>query len=189
MAGRSEMDKLLAAAPRCEDPPSEPTLLAVARFGRGFAVLALACLPVLPNLAAAMEPSMHDPDDFAHLRFLEGRWVGTAPDGSIFHEAYAFEDRHTLRSSRHADARFEEAVDTSVVRYENGIVTSTWDVFSWRAVELAPGRACFEPVQAPSSFCWQRVDEDHVEVVQRWADGDGVAQTATVQLRRWPAPG
>lgn len=188
MAGRSEVDVRLAVASRGQDPPPAPTPPAAVPFGCGLALLARACLLVLPILATATEPAMHDPDDFAHLRFLEGRWVGTAPDGSTFHETYAFEGPHALRSTRHADARFGEPTDTSVVRFEDGIVTSTWNVFSWRGVELAPGRACFEPVQAPSSFCWHRVDDDHVEVVQRWADGEGVAQTATVHLRRWSVP-
>lgn len=93
----------------------------------------LACLSLTP--ATASEFDMHDPDDFAHLRFLEGRWLGTAPDGSNFHEGYAFEDPHTLRSTRYTDARFDRASDGSVVRLADGVVTAVWGAFPgapWR---------------------------------------------------------
>lgn len=122
--------------------------------------------------------------EFNHLRFLEGRWEGTGPDGSSFYEEYAFAGETAMRSTRFKDASFATADDGSEVRLEDGQVVSTWNAFSWRANELVPGRACFSPVQAPSSFCWERMSDELVHVTQRWSDEQGNPQEYVVPLRR-----
>ena len=123
-------------------------------------------------------------DDLTRLAFLEGRWKGTAPDGSPFFEEYDFPDPQTFRSRRYADERFAEATDGSTVTLENGAVVSKWGPFSWKASEIAWGRACFVPIEAPSSFCWERKTDALVEVTQRWTDESGKEQTYTVPLER-----
>lgn len=130
------------------------------------------------------EKNMFSAADFAHLRFLEGRWEGIGPDGSPFHEQYLFPSDTEMRSLRYADASFSEAVDGSAVRLEDGTVTSTWQQFSWIATQLAPGKACFDPVEAPSAFCWERVSDTEVRVLQRWSDEQGNPQQYVVALRR-----
>lgn len=130
-------------------------------------------------------PNTFTPGDFAQLRFLAGRWQGTGPDGSAFYEEYSFPSASQMRSARHADASFAGATDGSVVELTDaGQVTSTWNEFTWRASELAPGRACFTPVNAPSSFCWERYGDDRARVTQRWTDDQGRAQEVVVPLRR-----
>lgn len=145
------------------------------------ALLAL-CLPgcVLPRTGASMLTA----DDFAHLRFLEGRWQGTAPDGSAFYEQYSFPGPQAMRTSRYADAGFERVEDGSDVALRGGRVVSTWKSYTWEATELAPGRACFAPVNAPSAFCWERVSDTEARVVQRWVDEHGAPQQYVVPLRR-----
>jgi hypothetical protein len=128
--------------------------------------------------------AMFDRDDFAQLRFLEGRWQGQAPDGGAFYEQYDFPGEDTLRSQRFADQGFAAATDGSTVTLREGVVEARWGEFAWRASELAVGRACFEPVNAPGGFCWHRVDEDTLHVVQRWTDAQGQAQEAVLPLRR-----
>ena len=127
---------------------------------------------------------MFTPADLSRLRFLEGRWRGEGPDGRPFYEAYDFPEPARLRSRRYPDAEFSAPTDGSTVALEDGEIVSRWGAFTWRAVEVAAGRACFDPVDAPSSFCWRRVDDDHVDVVQRWTDEDGRGQTYTVTLER-----
>lgn len=124
------------------------------------------------------------PADFAHLRFLEGRWEGTGPDGNPFHERYVFPSDTEMHAIRYRDSSFTEAGDGSTVRLEAGAVTSRWQQFTWKAVDLAPGKACFEPVEAPSAFCWERISEDEVRVTQRWSDDRGNPQQYSVPLRR-----
>ncbi|MDH5831007.1 hypothetical protein QFW80_10820 [Luteimonas sp. M1R5S18] len=123
-------------------------------------------------------------EQFHRLAFLEGRWIGTAPDGAEFHEEYAFTAPGALACTRHATAAFAEPVDTSTVTLLEGEVLSQWNVFRWRAVALDDGHARFEPVDAPSAFSWTRLADGRIEVVQRWTDEGGASQSMTMHLRR-----
>jgi hypothetical protein len=122
---------------------------------------------------------------FQQLRFLEGRWTGKAPDGSIFHDAHDFPEATAMRSRRYADATFARVTDVSVVELEGAAIISRWGQFSWRATALDADSIDFEPIDAPSSFSWRRVG-DQVEVAQRWTDAKGVAQNFTLMLTRVP---
>lgn len=141
-------------------------------------------LPIIASVSTPPEKDMFSTADFAHLRFLEGQWQGVGPDGSPFHEGYVFPSDTEMRSIRYADDSFSEAVDGSVVKLEEGTVTSTWQQFTWRATQLSPGKACFEPVDAPSAFCWERVSDSEVRVLQKWSDDQGNPQQYVVSLRR-----
>lgn len=134
--------------------------------------------------SAPEERQMFTATDFAHLRFLEGRWEGKGPDGSLFYEQYSFPSESEMRSTRFSDDSFSGATDESVVVLSDGKITSTWKEFTWEASELSPGKACFSPVNAPSSFCWEGVSETTVQVTQRWSDEHGTPQQYTVPLRR-----
>lgn len=123
-------------------------------------------------------------DDFLQLRFLEGRWQGAAPDGSAFFEQYDFPDDSQMRSRRFADATFAQAGDSSTVSFREGEIVSQWGKFSWRVIEVAADKVCFVPIEAPSSFCWQRIDADTVHVTQRWVDENGTLQEYVVPLQR-----
>ena len=127
---------------------------------------------------------MFTSDDFNHLKFLEGRWEGTGPDGLKFYECYAFEGRNLMRSTRFKDSSFSDAVDGSSVEFADGRVVSKWNEFSWEASDLAKDRACFSPVNAPSAFCWELVSESELQVTQRWTGEDGSPQEYVVPLRR-----
>lgn len=149
------------------------------RFFLGTAVVSLFC-------ACTSIPERHvfTSNDFEHLKFLEGRWIGKAPDGSAFYEEYTFTGQDTMRSDRHADSTYSKSTDKSKVALQSGQVTSTWNEFTWIASEIGPGKACFEPVNAPSSFCWERKSDTEVHVTQRWKDEKGAPQEYVVPLRR-----
>ncbi|MEO7916968.1 MAG: hypothetical protein ABIR16_04940 [Dokdonella sp.] len=147
-------------------------------------VLAIAILVLVCGCASAPEKKMFTSSDFDNLRFLEGRWIGKAPDGSAFYEEYRFVAAGKLRSDRHADATFSSSNESSTVVLHDGRVTSTWNDFTWIASALVPGKACFVPVNAPSSFCWERASENEVHVIQRWKDEHGAQQEYVVVLLR-----
>lgn len=130
------------------------------------------------------ETRMFTQADFAQLRFLEGRWSGRAPDGSTFYEAYDFPADGQMRSRRFTNERFEEASDGSSIALADGVITSTWGEFTWRATEVSDGFVAFDPVNAPSRFSWRRVGDGRVDVVQNWTDAEGSPQTYTVPLTR-----
>ena len=140
---------------------------------------------VLPVVASEpQELKMYTQADLAKLEFLQGRWQGEAPDGSPFFEEYAFASPDELRSTRFTSSDFVEASDGSTVRLEAGQLISRWNEFSWRASSLSEGAVCFEPLQAPSSFCWERISADEVRVTQRWTDAEGAPQQYALSLRR-----
>ena len=145
----------------------------------------LTCAALLAGCATSPENHhMFSVADFAHLRFLEGRWEGIGPDGTRFYEQYSFPRTEEMRSTRFADATFAQPQDGSLVALDGGRVVSTWQTFTWEASELAPGKACFTPLNAPSAFCWERVSDAEARVTQRWTDEHGRPQQYVVQLRR-----
>lgn len=127
---------------------------------------------------------MFNESSFLQIRFLEGRWKGVGPDGKEFFDEYVLAGPTLLRSVRHADATFSKATDESTVALKDGVITSTWGQFTWKATSLSASKACFEPLQAPSSFCWEQVSPDTVTVTQRWTGSDGKAQSFVLTLNR-----
>ncbi|MEO7431666.1 MAG: hypothetical protein ABIR62_06505 [Dokdonella sp.] len=146
--------------------------------------IAILVLQVSACAALPKDPSMFTPSDFSHLKFLEGRWVGTGPDGKPFYEQYSFSNDAQMQSSRFADSTFGEVTDGSSVSLLEGRITSHWNEFTWEASTVVPGKACFDPINAPSSFCWERTSDSTVEVTQRWKDEHGNDQTYVVPMRR-----
>jgi len=138
--------------------------------------------PTEPQSAAGMFTE----EAITSLKFLEGRWSGEAPDGSLFFEEYDFPDASTMRSRRYGDAGFAEVLDSSTVSLRDGKVTSAWGEFTWEAVSIDGDTAQFRPVNAPSSFAWRRVDANAVEVVQNWTDENGAPQRYSLILHRTP---
>lgn len=124
---------------------------------------------------------------FSQLDFLLGDWRGTAPDGSEFYERYLRSGPDTVQSLRYASAGFTEASDGSTLSWQDGRVEARWGEFTWQASRLGPDEACFEPVNAPSAFCWQAEGPDQLIVTQRWTDAEGSEQSARIVLTRVPA--
>ena len=127
---------------------------------------------------------MFDSHALDALQFLEGRWVGTGPDGKPFYEAYRRVDDDTLVSERYEDETFGKIVDGSTVSLDEGEITSRWGDFTWRADEIRSGFASFAPINAPSAFTWRRIDDDTVEVTQRWRDESNEEQRYSLELKR-----
>ncbi len=142
-------------------------------------------------LAVAMVPGDVAPEkagyaaaDFQKLEFLLGRWKGVGPDGKTFFEEYTKPSADKIRSDRYPDKTFVGSTDSSEVSLESGKIWSRWGEFTWNASAVEAGKVCFEPVNAPSSFCWQKASETVVEVTQRWKDAAGAEQSYTLQLER-----
>jgi hypothetical protein len=134
---------------------------------------------------AAHATRMFTEATFAQIRFLEGKWKGVGPDGKEFFEEYVLAEPSLFRSIRHADASFSKATDGSTVALKDGTVVSTWGQFTWKASSISATKACFEPINAPSSFCWERVEPDTVKVTQRWTGADGKEQSFVLKLSRF----
>jgi hypothetical protein len=146
------------------------------------------CAPAMLTLSTCVttQPSsiMFDESQFAQLHFLEGRFHGTGADRKPFFEEYVFTSGDRLEARRYSDSSFTAQIDSSAVTLVNGEVTSTWGEFTWRAISLAPTKACFNPINAPSSFCWERADDQTVVATHRWTGPEGNEQTQSISLTR-----
>lgn len=140
------------------------------------------CAALIATTAQAAP--MFTETSFAQIRFLEGQWKGVGPDGKEFFEHYVLVEPSLFKSTRHADASFSKATDGSTVELKDGTVISTWGDFTWKASSISSTKACFEPINAPSSFCWERVDPDSLTVTQRWIGADGKEQSFVIKLSR-----
>ena len=109
---------------------------------------------------------------------------GVGPDGQLFFDEYVLAEPSLFRSIGHADATFSKPTDESNVTLKDSVVISTWGQFTWKATSLSASKACFEPVNAPSSFCRERVAPDIVTVTQRWTGSDGQEQSFVLTLNR-----
>ncbi|MFN3537607.1 MAG: hypothetical protein ACK4Y4_09195 [Brevundimonas sp.] len=153
-------------------------------------------LAMTPVPASGLDGAYQEPreeirvqsDSLSSLAFLVGRWSGQSPDGSTFYDEYTFGPDGQFRSRRFEDGAFTTSTDGSSVEIEDGQIVSKWGPFTWRAVRLEDGFAEFEPLNAPSSFSWKRIDADHVEVSQRWTDEAGAAQGYSLILTRVAPP-
>ncbi|MET0310052.1 MAG: hypothetical protein ABW023_15200 [Sphingomonas sp.] len=123
-------------------------------------------------------------EQFATLKFLEGRWTGTAPDGTAFFERYDFPDSTTMRVRRFGDPSFVTMSDESRITLEDGRIVSRWGAYSWQAAELADGLIRFEAMRAPGGFTWRRIDADTVEVQRRWIGLKSKPQSHVLTLHR-----
>lgn len=122
-------------------------------------------------------------DDFAQLRFLQGRWKGIAPDGKAFFEEYTRPEPAVFQSHRYPDSAFTGYTDGATISLKDGEVVSQWGDFTWKASRIDAAGADFEPVNAPSRFTWRRLDDTTLEAQQRWT-ADGKEQEYTLRLTK-----
>ena len=99
-----------------------------------------------------VETKMFTEATMDYLVFLEGRWVGDAPDGTRFYEAYERVNERTYRSRRYNTPAFDAETDGSTVEYKDGQIFSIWGPYTWTASVIQAGFAAFDPLEAPSSF-------------------------------------
>jgi hypothetical protein len=124
-------------------------------------------------------------DDFEKLQFLTGRWKGQSADGKAFYEEYVRPTTTMLRSHRATSPDFADRTDGSLIALENSEIVSTWGELSWRATEIGPDFATFEPITAPSWFSWHRIDDNTLEARQRLS-ADSKEAEHTIRLTRMP---
>jgi len=139
---------------------------------------------LLAPVALIAQAQAYTPGQFAALKFLEGRWTGTAPDGTAFFERYDFPDPGTMRLRRFADPNFVAMSDETRIALADGRIGGRWDDHDWQAVELADGLVRFEAGDASGGFSLRRVDANTIEVVQRSRGPKGRPQVHTSLLHR-----
>ena len=98
--------------------------------------------------------------DFAQLRWLEGDWRGTLPDGGFFYERYRFVDDSTIVMHGFADSTFSAANDSARITLRGQTVANEGGARSV-ATALDSRSVSFAPTRPGSNhFTWTRDSED-----------------------------
>lgn len=114
------------------------------------------------------------PADFAALRWLEGDWRGTLPDGGYFYERYGFADDSTVVMHGFPDSSFAAAGDSARITLRGGAVYDEGAHAQWVATRLDSAIIEFEPQRgASNSFTWERATPDRWTATLRPAGGSG----------------
>jgi hypothetical protein len=109
--------------------------------------------------------------DFRNLRFLEGRWQGTRPDGTPFFEEGRFLDDSTLLMRNFPDATFAKASDSSRVQLRDSTVSNEGGTARWVATRLDSLGADFAPSHgATNTFTWVKESPTKWSATIRWTD-------------------
>lgn len=75
-----------------------------------------------PAVPAQPAPARFALADFNTLRYLEGVWQGTMPNGNPFYESYHFANDSTILQAGHTDSTLENKSDSSRIVFRAGAV-------------------------------------------------------------------
>lgn len=139
-------------------------------FIRAFqtAALAASCVALAAGVAGAQLARRDQPrtpfaaTDFAHLHWLEGSWIGSAPGETPLYERFHFTTDSTAEITFYRDSAFSQAIGTGRVYLTVGRVYHTYGSGRWGATHLDSASVFFIPqLNAHNTFEWsyQSADE------------------------------
>jgi hypothetical protein len=122
-------------------------------------------------------------ESFRHLRFVEGRWRGTMPDGKPFFEEYRFLNDTTILKLDFPDSTFAKASDSSRVELRDSTVANESTSSRYVATRLDSLGADFAPhFGATNTFTWARESPTKWIATIRWTDRDGKPQSVVYPM-------
>ena len=122
--------------------------------------------------------------DFAHLRWLEGSWIGTAAGQTTLYERFHFTTDSTAEITFYRDPGFSQVSGTGRVYLTVGRVYHTYGSGQWGAARLDSASVYFIPqVNAHNTFEWTYQSPDAWTAVQR-SGMAGREHVVTYQMRR-----
>ena len=106
--------------------------------------------------------------DFGRLRWLEGRWVGTANGEQPIYERYSISSDSTIDVTYYRDSAFTQTAGTGRVYLAAGRVYHTFGPGRWGATQIDSSGAYFVPqVNAHNTFAWSIVSPDEWTATMR----------------------
>jgi hypothetical protein len=138
-----------------------------------------------PAAPAQPVPARFALADFNALRYLEGVWRGTMPNGNAFYESYHFVNDSTILQAGHTDSTLETKSDSSRIVFRGGaVIDSSSAVYT--AEQLDSSIVDFRA--GPSyHFTWARQGNDAwlATLFNKQPDGtERVTKYAMKRLRR-----
>lgn len=135
--------------------------------------------------AAAGRPTSprYSVEDFAKLRWIEGKWRGPLADGTYFYEEYRFVDDSTIVMQGFPDPTFAKANDSARIVLRDGAIVDQGTSAEWNATRLDSSVVEFVRASgAANSFSWARKSPDAWTATLRSASG----KTTVYEMRRSP---
>ena len=157
----------------------------------------LRLLLVLITLAACAAPRQREAaptsaagstrvTDLGTLRWIEGRWRGTLPDGGFFFEGYRFANDSTILTYTYPDSTSLTPSDSGAIMLRGGVVATGSGGSRWIATALREGFVRFDPREgARNNFVWERLSDDAWRAILLWpATADRPAREVVYPMRR-----
>jgi len=125
------------------------------------ALLALAFGTISTTAASAQSAVGVSPDEFASLRWLEGRWVGSGGEYEAFYEEFRFVDEGTIEQVTFTDSTFSTQSSRSLIQHTGGMVVKSNDDSRSVVTDIDDESLRFERVgKNLPGFTWTRVSDD-----------------------------
>jgi hypothetical protein len=139
-----------------------------------------------PAAPAAPMPAQFALADFQHLRYLEGKWRGTLPNGKFFYESYHFVNDSTILQGGHTDSTFETKSDSALLVFRGGAVIDSSRTI-YHATKLDATTVDFRADPAPKNgFVWIRESADAWTARILGTNPDGTERVTVYPMRRVP---
>ena len=123
-------------------------------------------------------------NDFKKLKWLEGKWEGTAAGEQPFYEQYQFLNDSTLAMLYFKDASFTGKPDTGwVYLKEKNIVHRSGNAL-WKLTSLKEKEIVFEPINVKRGFVWRKENNDQWDAVLDMQNKEGQVAAKTYTLKR-----
>jgi hypothetical protein len=133
---------------------------------------------------AAPMPAKFSLDDFQRLRYLEGTWRGTLPNGKFFYESYHFVDDSTILQGGHTDSTFRVKSDSSRFVFRGGEVIDSSGT-TYHAASLDSNSVDFRADLDPKNhFVWTRESPDAWTARLHSIGPDGAERVTTYPMKR-----
>jgi hypothetical protein len=141
-------------------------------------------IPPRPATAQDAQPTKFTVEDFQKLRWLAGRWMGTAPGEKPFYESYRFTSDSTIAIAFSADSAFSETRGTARIYLSVGRIYQASGSDRWVASRLDEHGVHFIPeANASNTFSWSPKSDDAWTATVR--SGMGAQEQVTIyQMRR-----
>jgi len=133
------------------------TRMCMCRFGAALAALAIVAAP-----AAAQSATAVSAEEFAALRWLEGRWVGSGGGVEAFYEQFRVLPDGTIEQTLWGDSAFTERAGRATIEHRGDLVMKVraGEIESV-VTELREGSVRFEWAErGRPGFTWTRVSDD-----------------------------
>ena len=131
---------------------------------RAIALLSIFALCSLALVVVAAQQAPATPrftqQDFARLKWIEGRWKGTG-GAKPFYESYRLTSPTSLEIEYFGDETFTASSGKGVVYFEGGRILHEAGTAQWSATRVTSDSVEFTPVRTASNgFTWSRRTPD-----------------------------